>query len=463
MTFSVMCKAYDTEPTVDLLRAFLNLGPTSNRLTLSNRGSLFYIKNKIIPSEYPELLLEDNKLDKKSFKDVIPQHVQEDPLYNLIATYPVNVRTFPDPILYLAGLKTSWEHSPKEPIIYYRRKERISIMRQESPSVSMNNETPTTYMEPLNVVAPSHFAENMADSNDTPSEKDEVPHILLTAGEPSDPLDVDSDPDIHEFLSAKALKDSTDCHWVVAHVTPPSWKQHLKEINLDKLCDIHDKACMRQVLLDNIMNKMTHELMSTLSEAMAAYDAIQEKEKEKDKAYAEFEAKCNDALQDLDKNPLVLDLRAEIKILHGQVSKLHDEYSSLVLEEKKWVNYDQTLAILHFKEIDGLKQDRVAVVVKVVPYVAMELVRSDKMGLLVARLVKTALVHASASYPFLTNATADAYAPLEVLLSKNPMSFLSNFAPSQSKSKPSSLKVPNPDSKRSPCRCYFDLPGGMLL
>ncbi|GKE06411.1 hypothetical protein Tco_1398429, partial [Tanacetum coccineum] len=225
--------------------------------------------------KYPELLLEDNKLDKKSFKDVIPQHVQEDPLYILIAIYPVNVRTFPDPIMYLAGLKTSWEHSPKEPIIYYRRKERISIMRGgESPSVSMNNETPPTYMEPLNVVAPSQFAKNMDDSNDTPSEKDEV--VLIdrsaqaskAAGEPSDPLDVDSDPDIHE------------------------------------------------------------------------------KEKEKDKAYAEFEAKCNDALQDLDKNPLVLYLRAEIKILHEQASKLHDEYSSLVLEEKKWVNYDQTLAIL---------------------------------------------------------------------------------------------------------------------
>ncbi|GJW64968.1 ribonuclease H-like domain-containing protein, partial [Tanacetum coccineum] len=425
------------------------------------------------------------------------------------------------------------------------RQERISIMRGESPSVSMNNKTPATYMEPLNVVAPSHFAENMADSNDTPSEKDEVvlidhlvfekaknqkvsmyskvggkwkqaasassemdfksfimeridfakntddsndtpskkdkvvlidhlvfekaknqkvsmyskvggkrnqaasassgretrhktpkvpPQASKAAGEPSDPLDVDSDPDIHEFLSAKALNDSTDCHWVVAHVTPPSWKQHLKEINLDKLCDIHDKACMRQ---------------------------------EKDKAYAELEAKCNDALEDLGKNPLVLDLQAEIKFLHGQ-------------------------------EIDGLKQDRATVVAKVVPYVAIDLVRSDKMGLLVARLVKTALVHfrcsafeevaalkelfelekmpgyrpfskkefdhvgdnvASASYPFLINATVDAYAPLEVLLSKNPMSFLSNSAPSQSKSKPSSLKVPNPDSKRSPYRCYFDLPG----
>ncbi|GKF66378.1 hypothetical protein Tco_0192895, partial [Tanacetum coccineum] len=42
------------------------------------------------------------------------------------------------------------------------------------------------------------------------------------AGDASTPLGVDSDPDIHEFPSARELKDATICHWVVAHVTPPS-------------------------------------------------------------------------------------------------------------------------------------------------------------------------------------------------------------------------------------------------
>ncbi|GKE91511.1 hypothetical protein Tco_1572606, partial [Tanacetum coccineum] len=79
-TFAVMCKAYGGEPTVDLFRSFLNLGPAGNWLTLSNRGSadvpkgllkpithlgnwkdsLFFIENKIIPSDYPELLLSAN-------------------------------------------------------------------------------------------------------------------------------------------------------------------------------------------------------------------------------------------------------------------------------------------------------------------------------------------------------------------------------------------------------------------
>ncbi|GJS07511.1 hypothetical protein Tco_0364307 [Tanacetum coccineum] len=95
-TFFVMCKAYGGEPNVDLLRAFLNLGPTGNWLTLSNRGGA---------------------------NDVITPHVREDPLYNLIANYLVHVRTFSDPIVYLVGLKTSWEYNSKEPIIYYHGKE----------------------------------------------------------------------------------------------------------------------------------------------------------------------------------------------------------------------------------------------------------------------------------------------------------------------------------------------------
>ncbi|GKF21186.1 hypothetical protein Tco_0069824 [Tanacetum coccineum] len=94
-----MCKAYGGEPPSSFLE------PRS--------CCFFYIDNKIVPYEYPKLLLEDNKLDKKSFKDVISQHAQEDPLYHQISTYPCNVRTFLDPILCLVGLKTSWKYSPK--------------------------------------------------------------------------------------------------------------------------------------------------------------------------------------------------------------------------------------------------------------------------------------------------------------------------------------------------------------
>ncbi|GKC80280.1 hypothetical protein Tco_1131054, partial [Tanacetum coccineum] len=209
--------------------------------------------------------------------------------------------------------------------------------------------------------------------------------------------------------------------------------------------------------------------------------AIREREIKKEKAYAKLEKKCNEALQDLDKNPLVSDMHAEIKTLQSQVSGLHNEYSRLVLEEKKWVNYEQTLSIIHAKvegleskrerlknsetqllqEFDSLRQDRAAVVTKIIPDAAMKLVHSDEMGVLVARLVKASIIHgrcvafeevaelkepfvleklpdyrlfskeeydragddmANASYPFLTELTTDLYASVEQLLSKKPQS-----------------------------------------
>ncbi|GKC70363.1 hypothetical protein Tco_1116246, partial [Tanacetum coccineum] len=224
-----------------------------------------------------------------------------------------------------------------------------------SPSIrSVNNEAPVIDHEPHNSAPPSQFAENIRDSNDAPSKNDVVDearnrklgksskatrkrkHIAESSGretrqksqkvppqasktfdDPSDSLNVDSDPDSHEFPSAKELKDSADCHWVVAHA-----------------------------VLDNMLNNRTHKLISTLAKARASCDAIRVREKDKDKAYAELEMRCNKALQVLDKNPLVLDMCEEIETLRGQVDKLHGEYIRLVLEEKKWINYEQTLVIL---------------------------------------------------------------------------------------------------------------------
>nr|GEU91845.1 hypothetical protein [Tanacetum cinerariifolium] len=347
-----------------------------------------------------------------------------------------------------------------------------------SPSTrSVNNEAPTIDADPLTAIYPLEFAENIGNSDDAPSEKDEITLIdrttvektlsrrvslnvlivkevevirldvlivkevevislegvLQVVGDASDPLDVDSDPDIHEFTFAKELKDSDDCHFVVAHVTPPWWKRNLREICLDKLCDIHDRAYMQQDILDNMLNSRTRKLITTLSKARAFCDAIWEREVEKDKAYAELKRKCNEAL-------------------------LHSEYSRLVLEEKKYVNYEQTMYILYSK-VEGLESKR-------------ERLKSSDTQLLqeVDRLRCTNLedvtalkepfdlekMHgyrssskkefdqagddlATASFRFIAEAIADPYASLEKFLLKKPKSLrtkpaLSNSNPLSSRS-----------------------------
>ncbi|GKB39412.1 hypothetical protein Tco_0884354 [Tanacetum coccineum] len=238
-TFTVMCKAYRGELSVDLLRSFLNLGPAGDWLTLSNRGSAD------VPNE--------NKLDKKSFKDKVPLHPEMDPLYDQIATYPCIVRNFLDPILYLAGLKTTWEHSPKRPVIYHRGtglklsickicEQRSSRDWCYSPIFCL-----PTYREgskKLKILSKRNVASGVPRKALSPKVQNMPVRASKVAGEAFTPMDVDSDSDIY----AKELRDATDCHWVVAHVTPSSWKQHLREISIEQLCDIHDRAYMRHAV-----------------------------------------------------------------------------------------------------------------------------------------------------------------------------------------------------------------------
>ncbi|GJY34892.1 hypothetical protein Tco_0419361 [Tanacetum coccineum] len=114
-----------------------------------------------------------------------------------------------------------------------------------------------------------------------------------------------------------------------------------------------------------------------------------------------------------------------------------------------------------FKEIDSLNQDRATVVSKVILDATMKLVRSDDLGVLIAKLVRSSIIYgrcqafeevaameepfvlekmscyrpsskeeydqagdalANSSYPFLAEYVVNPYASLEQLLSKKPPS-----------------------------------------
>ncbi|GJS98561.1 hypothetical protein Tco_0819731 [Tanacetum coccineum] len=379
-------KAYGGEPSVDLLRSFLNLGRAGDWLTLSNRGGADVPKALIKPVTH----LENWK--EMDFRSFMIQGVDGEFNFLLEGGFDDN---------------------------------------QGSLSAkSVNNETPIIDAEPISTVLPSNVADNIIDSSNTSSD-DELPLVhpstssflevgekskaagkrklaadalregshhrarkapvqaSKVAGDASTPLDVDSDPDIHgkfePFPSARELKDATDCYWVVAHVTPPSWKHHLRDISIEQLCDIHDRAYMHQAVLDNMLNSTTQELISALHKAKASCNAIRDREIKRDKAYAELEKKCNESLQDLDKNPLVSDMRSEIETLQGQVNGLHNEYDMLLLKERKWASYEQTLSILHAK-VECLESERERLK-------ASEIQVFDEMGVLVARLVREAIIH----------------------------------------------------------------------
>ncbi|GKD64370.1 hypothetical protein Tco_1306478, partial [Tanacetum coccineum] len=163
--------------------------------------------------------------------------------------------------------------------------------------------------------------------------------------------------------------------------------------------------------------KRTRKLMPTLTNGRASYDDIWESEMEKDKAYAELEKKCNNALQDLDKIPLMLDMHVEIETLQGQVDKLH----GFEFERERLKKSKTQLLYTTLKEVAALREP--FELEKMPGYHPLSKKEFDQVG---DNLAIT-------SYPFLDEVTDDPYASLEVLLSKKPKTLRSKPAPSTSK------------------------------
>nr|GEW43474.1 hypothetical protein [Tanacetum cinerariifolium] len=262
---------FGKRPKADVLKVFLK--PFSHLRYW--KGRFFYIQNTVVPSDYPTLLLKDNR-------------------------HPAYVRTFPDPILYVAGLKLLWNHSPHQPANYYDGKE-----------LAFRN-----FM----------FIEDDVDTS---------------------------------FLVNEPLGDF-------------------------ELLDLHDRCYARHEVVDNIVNRRSHELLKTVK-------------KEKD----------------FDKNHVVIVLRQKIVSLLSDVKDHQGNLEKMLLESQKWAGYKETLVALESKvvtlegkkarlegvetqlrqEVDNVKCDKAEVVSKVVSYIAMELVHSDEIRQLVSRVATFAIFY----------------------------------------------------------------------
>nr|GEW11867.1 hypothetical protein [Tanacetum cinerariifolium] len=333
------------------------------------------------------------------------------------------------------SLKTSWKYSPKKHVIYHRGHvvdgefnflPEGGLDENQSSTKCVNNKSLVINVEPISIVHPLNIAKNIVNSHNISSNEGGLSLI---------------GPDAPSYQEeGKRLT-----------VAGKRKKPYMREISIEQLYDIHDKTYMRQVVLDNVLNGRTRELISSLHKARASCDTMREKEIKKDKAYAELEKKCNESIQDLDKNPLVFDMRAEIETL---------EIEGLESKRNRLKAYK--IQLLH--KVDSLRQYRAAVVSRVISDATMKLIHSDEMGVLIARLVKESIIYgrctafeevaelkkpfvleempgyhpsskedydragndlADASYPFLAELTANPHASVEQLLSKKPQSLQS--------------------------------------
>ncbi|GKF28669.1 hypothetical protein Tco_0095011 [Tanacetum coccineum] len=149
-----------------------------------------------------------------------------------LSRYPTSVRVFRDPILFLAGLKPSWEHGQQRPaimagekkmafknFIYTKDDDDLDFLPKEpsqgfgigSPYASVNTEPPKDVKKPEVQPAEASCEEETSLRVIKFSSKDDA--LFLSISDDDEGL-----PDCFE------LKDANACHLKISAITPPAWK-----------------------------------------------------------------------------------------------------------------------------------------------------------------------------------------------------------------------------------------------
>ncbi|GKE17757.1 hypothetical protein Tco_1425334 [Tanacetum coccineum] len=445
-------------------------------------------------------MFKDKILDKRMFKDKIPPSISETLMYQSLARHPANVQYFSDPILFFAGLKTSWEYSPQHPAIFLGGKElafrnfmfakddeEMSFLPYErsfgfggsSPSASINNEPLLIEVEPLDNANPDQLVENTANSGGS------LVHEEMTVigsgnvaermknrrygmkGSAKPPTKSWQLPVLFPGSSAKSpLRLRLSC--------PPTLRSPMMKLTIIS----YSFACISFFIFLYLQSVDCHLMISNVTppawrghtdyqsevELLDLHDRCYVKQavvdNARDKArYKECEdlkAKCEASMVNFDKNPSVNVLRQKIKSLLAEVKehKSKSKVAALEVEKSRLEAVDAQLR----KEVKVVKCDRADVVSKVVPYVAMDLVHSDEMDMLVGKIKQ----HTKSGndlnvdvFQFLSEVTTDPSVSVKSILSKKPKSLrrptptnTTTPAPSDpsQQATPSSALTPNPVS-----------------
>ncbi|GKD60734.1 hypothetical protein Tco_1298243 [Tanacetum coccineum] len=153
-------------------------------------------------------------------------------MFQHLGRYPTSVRVFHDPILFFAGLKSSWEHGQQRP----------AILKWLSRTLS----TPQgTFFGPRPLVkrklAPGSSTSHATRAK-TSSSKEDVPFLTVS----------DDDEGLPDVLK---LKDATASLLKISAITPPAWKNHMDNHMDLELIDLYDHCHLgvRQAVVDNVL------------------------------------------------------------------------------------------------------------------------------------------------------------------------------------------------------------------
>ncbi|GKF73884.1 hypothetical protein Tco_0220216, partial [Tanacetum coccineum] len=137
-------------------------------------------------------------------------------------------------------------------------------------------------------------------------------------------------------------------------------------------------------VVDNAVNKRSCELLQVIEKLRGELDVMKSRERAREEECKGLRVKCEAAMTDFEKNPVMVALWEKISALSTE-----SKVTSLEAEKARF----EVVKVALRKEVEELKQDRREVVSKVIPYAAMELIHSDNMGSLVGRLVSSAILY----------------------------------------------------------------------
>ncbi|GKD46575.1 hypothetical protein Tco_1271220 [Tanacetum coccineum] len=319
-----MCKAYGFKPTLNAFRRFFNLCPAGDWLTFSKRGEadvpylfikpftniragkgkFFYIQYTIVPAEYTALVDKANMDDRKFFKDPLPYIFAK----NTDDPDDPNAEEKQTLVVGSSGIRDRVRNKKGEG----------SSQARPSSKIKMQLPTPVSRTTRQKVMMlPTKMSKGKASA---------LKNLEVS----------DDEKDPHGLPSIKELHDALACRIMVEQVTLRAWTNIMEGMSLEKLLDLHDNGYTLQVVVDNHLNDKVREMIKFYKETKKDLGVVTGRE-------ASLKAKYDGAVVGLDENPVVVNLREELKSLEGQHKEHEANYSRFLLEEKKWVGQKDKL------------------------------------------------------------------------------------------------------------------------
>ncbi|GJT76403.1 hypothetical protein Tco_1043128 [Tanacetum coccineum] len=306
-----------------------------------------------------------------------------------IQRYPINIRIFPDLILFLAGLKTSWEHETAFRNFMFAEDDKdLSFLSKEpspsfsigSPSISINTELPL---------------QKLKDRKCRIRGRSSKPHVkrMLVQGLP-DGLE---------------LQNANACHLKISNITPPVWRRGyevLKEKEEGKKECEDLKAKFKAAMADfdnNLAVNVLREKIVALSGEVKEHKASLKRMLLESKKWAIYQVSL---------------LTLEPKVASLEAEKERSEASELSHAKRLRMSNAIGRRCVAFKEVAKIKE----------PFDLSRM--KGYRSLYKKEHTKDGNDLATATFPLLSKVVADPSTPIEALLSKKSQS-LQRTAPTR--------------------------------